>query len=95
MALLKLVICGSRLSTVYFVDKLLHVPEAAFLLAFAIVLDRIKEHGHELHLIDLAQDFRLDVTAFRILNPLEHALVIGDAAARLNAARQGLVAHEV
>ena len=86
-----------RLSAVYFVDQLLHIPEATFFLALAIVLDRIKEHSHELHLVDLAQDLRLDVIAASclILYPLERAFVICDAATRFNTAWQGLVAHEV
>ena len=103
----ELVICGRLilLKAVYFVDKLLHVLKAAPFLAFAIVLDRVKEHGHELHLVNLAQDLRLDdvtaplaliVVVFLLLeDPLERALVIGDAATRLNAAGQGLGLHEV
>ena len=43
------------LHAIYFVDQVLHVLETALFLPLTIVLDRIKQHGHELHLVNFIQ----------------------------------------
>ena len=91
------------LDAIDLVNQILHVLEAAPFLFLAIVLDRLVEYVHQLHLVNLMQHLRFEprlalgngVASIQGVKPLKRCLVLRDAVPRFDSTWQGLLAHEL